>query len=196
MAILMTEPGTGAPGGMRDRAAPGAGDAPDVAVGRYVVLGLGNRIQGDEALGALVVEMLARSDGPLAALPDAAAVEAIDGGTVGLALLPLIEDLDGLVVVDLIDGGEEPGTLQDLDGKLLLRRDIVMGVHDLGATELLATLQLMGSMPRRVRVVGIQPMRISLGTELTPEVDATVPALVDAVVAHLRSWQLEDGSDG
>jgi len=163
---------------------------------RYVVLGLGNRILGDEALGSLVVEMLGRPDGPLVALPFPGAVEAIDGGTVGLGLLPLIEGLDGLVVVDLIDGGHEPGTLQDLDGMLLLRRDIVMGVHDLGATELLATLRLMGSMPRRVRVVGIQPMRIGLGTELTPEVAAGVPALVDAVVAHLRSWQMEDGSDG
>ena len=170
--------------------------APDAGVARYVVLGLGNRIQRDEALGALVVEMLERADGPLAGLPDPGSVEAIDGGTVGLALLPLLEDRDGLVVVDLIDGGKEPGTIQDLDGLLLLRRDIVMGVHDLGATELLATLQLMGSMPRRVRVVGIQPMRVSLGVDLTPEVEASVPGLVNIVVAHLRTWQMEDGSDG
>ncbi len=174
----------------------GGGPRPGDGASRYVVLGLGNRIQGDEALGALVVEALERPDGPFAGLPDPGAVEAIDGGTVGLALLPLIEGLDGLVVVDLIDGGLEPGTLQDLDGLLLLRRDIVMGVHDLGATELLATLQLMGSMPRRVRVVGIQPMRVSLGTELTPEVAAVVPALIAAVVGHLRDWQTEDGSGG
>ncbi len=164
--------------------------------GRYAVLGLGNRIQGDEALGSLVVELLDRPDTPLSGLPDRSSVDLIDGGTVGLALLPLIEDLDGLVVVDLIDGGKDPGALQDLDGLLLLRRDIVMGVHDLGATELLATLQLMGSMPRRVRVVGIQPMSISLGTELTPQVEASVPALVETVVAHLRAWQVEDGSGG
>jgi hydrogenase maturation protease len=163
---------------------------------RYAVLGLGNRIQGDEALGALVIELLERPDTPLTGLRDRSCVELIDGGTVGLALLPLIEDLDGLVVVDLIDGGKEPGTLQDLDGLLLLRRDIVMGVHDLGATELLATLQLMGAMPRRVRVVGIQPMRISLGTQLTAEVEATVPALVETVVGYLRAWQTEDGSGG
>jgi len=188
---------TPADGTAGSTAAGGATEGrPGAGAGRYVVLGLGNRIQGDEALGALVVEALDRPDGPLATLPDPGAVEAIDGGTVGLALLPLIEGLDGLVVVDLIDGGREPGTLQDLDGTLLLRRDIVMGVHDLGATELLATLQLMGSMPRRVRVVGIQPMRVSLGTELTPEVGAAVPALVAAVVDHLRTWQKEDGSDG
>lgn len=163
---------------------------------RYVVLGLGNRIQGDEALGALVIEQLSADGSPVGALPDPASVDLVDGGTVGLALLPRLEDADGLVVVDLIDGDLDPGTLQDIDGTLLLRRDIVMGVHDLGATELLATLGLMGAMPRRIRVVGIQPKRISLGTELTPEVEASVPGLVDTVLTHLRAWQREDGSGG
>jgi hydrogenase maturation protease len=163
---------------------------------RYVVLGLGNRIQGDEALGSLVIEQLSAAGSPIEALLDPSSVDLVDGGTVGLALLPRLEDADGLVVVDLIDGDREPGTLQDLDGLLLLRRDIVMGVHDLGATELLATLGLMGAMPRRVRVVGIQPRLISLGTELTPEVAASVPALVDTVLAYLRTWQTEDGSGG
>jgi len=163
---------------------------------RYVVLGLGNRIQGDEALGSLVIEELSAPGSPIESLPDPATVDLVDGGTVGLALLPRLENAEGLVVVDLIDGDLDPGTLQDLDGTLLLRRDIVMGVHDLGATELLATLQLMGAMPRRVRVVGIQPKLVSLGVELTPEVAATVPALVDAVLGYLRAWQTEDGSGG
>jgi len=163
---------------------------------RYVVLGLGNRIQGDEALGSLVVEQLSADGSPVERLPEPGSIDLVDGGTVGLALLPRLEDADGLIVVDLIDGDRDPGTLQDIDGTLLLRRDIVMGVHDLGATELLATLQLMGAMPRRIRVVGIQPKRISLGTELTPEVAATVPALVATVLTYLRTWQTEDGSGG
>ena len=168
----------------------------DEAGRRYVVLGLGNRIQGDEALGSLVIEQLSADGSPVEALPDPGSIDLVDGGTVGLALLPRLEDADGLVVVDIIDGDLDPGALQDIDGSLLLRRDIVMGVHDLGATELLATLQLMGAMPRRVRVVGIQPRLVSLGTELTPEVEASVPALLDTVLAYLRTWQTEDGSGG
>ena len=172
-----------------------AGGVPNPAR-RYVVLGLGNRIQGDEALGSLVVEQLSADGSPVEGLPEPGSIDLVDGGTVGLALLPRLEDADGLVVVDLIDGDRDPGTLQDIDGTLLLRRDIVMGVHDLGATELLATLQLMGTTPRRIRGVGIQPKLISLGTELTPEVEGSVPALVAAVLGYLRTWQTEDGSGG
>jgi hydrogenase maturation protease len=173
----------------------GAGREP-AEVRRYVVLGLGNRIQGDEALGALVVERLLAEPGILAGLPDPASVDCLDGGTVGLALLPHIESVDGLVVVDLIDADREPGTILDLDGESLLRRDIVLGVHDLGATELLATLAFMGAMPRRTRVAGVQPKEISLGVELTPEVAGAMPALLDLIVGHLASWQREDGTGG
>ncbi len=176
-----------------------AGGSPDPFGGtgrRYVILGLGNRIQGDEALGALVVERLSTDEAEIRTLPDPGSVDLVDGGTVGLALLPRLESVDGLVVVDLIDGGCPPGTLQDLDGSSLLRRDIVLGVHDLGATEILATLQLMGAMPRRTRIVGIQPKLVGLATELTPEVAATMPELVEAVLTHLRAWQTEDRSGG
>lgn len=176
-----------------------AGGAPDRSVAthrRYVVLGLGNRIQGDEALGSLVVERLLSDTTILARLPDPASVDCLDGGTIGLGLLPLIEAVDGLVVVDLIDADRAPGTILDLDGESLLRRDIVLGVHDLGATELLATLHFMDAMPRRTRVIGIQPKEISLGVDLTPEVASAVPSLIDGIVGHLVAWQLEDGTGG
>jgi hydrogenase maturation protease len=175
------------------RGAPDRSAASDL---RYVVLGLGNRIQGDEALGSLVVERLLSDAAILARLPDPASVDCLDGGTIGLGLLPLIEAVDGLVVVDLIDADRAPGTVLDLDGETLLRRDTVLGVHDLGATELLATLRFMDAMPRRTRVIGIQPKEISLGIELTPEVAGAVPGLIDGIVRHLTAWQREDGRGG
>jgi len=160
---------------------------------RYAVLGLGNVIQGDEALGGQVVALLQRSPDLLASLRDPAAVELVDGGTVGLGLVPYLIDLDGLVVVDVVEAAAPPGTLVDLDGSDVLAHGPVMGVHDLGAEELLGALLFMGRLPRRVRVVGIQPAAISLGTELSAPVASAVPGLVAAVARHLAAWQDEDG---
>jgi hydrogenase maturation protease len=163
----------------------------------YVVLGLGNRIESDEALGALVIEQLTSDPSLLAGLPDPGAVDLIDGGTVGLALIPHLVDLDGLIVIDVISAGTAPGTLIDLDGSALMRKEQqVMSVHDLGAGELLGALFLMDAWPRRVRVVGLEPKMIELGVDLTPEVAAGVPALLEAVVAHLATWQREDAASG
>jgi hydrogenase maturation protease len=161
-------------------------------VSAYVVLGLGNRLERDEALGALVIERLEAEPGLLADLPDRAAVDLVDGGTVGLGLLPRLMDLDGLVVVDAITARTEPGTLIDLDGAALVRHDLVMSVHDLGAGELLGALYVLEAWPRRVRVIGLEPQAIELGTELTEPVAAGVPGLIGAIGAHLRAWQRAD----
>jgi len=160
--------------------------------GRYAVLGLGNIIQGDEALGGHVVSLFLDRPETLAALPFPEAVELVDGGTVGLGLIPYLVGLDGLVIIDIIDADAGPGTLVDLDAAAVLAHQQVMGAHDLGAEELLGALLFMGALPRRTRVVGVQPAAIALGTELSPEVAAAVPGLVDAVVGHLAAWQAED----
>lgn len=180
----MVTPGDAAAGGL----------PPPAVATRYAVLGLGNVIQGDEALGGHVIALLGREPGRLAALPDPATVALVDGGTVGLGLIPYIAGLDGLVVVDVVDAGAAPGTLVDLDGAAVLAHEPVMGVHDLGAEELLGALLFMGELPRRVRVVGVQPAAISLGTELSEPVAAAVPDLVATVVGHLAAWQAEDAS--
>jgi len=158
----------------------------------YVVLGLGNRLETDEALGALVIERLQQDPSLLAGLPDPASVALVDGGTVGLALLPYLMDLDGLVVVDVINARTEPGTLIDLDGESLVRHDPVMSVHELGAGELLGALIALESWPRRVRVIGLEPLAIELGLDLTPPVAAGVPGLLDAIAGYLGEWQRAD----
>jgi len=158
----------------------------------YVVLGLGNRLETDEALGALVVERLTAEPSLLGDLPDPSAVDFVDGGTVGLGLLPLLMDLDGLLVVDAITARTEPGTLIDLEGASLIRHDLVMSVHDLGAGELLGALHVLEAWPKRVRVIGLEPKAIELGLELSEPVAAGVPGLIEAIAGYLGEWQRAD----
>jgi hydrogenase maturation protease len=159
--------------------------------GHYVILGLGNLLESDEALGGLMIKRLTEDPSLLASLPDPE-VDLIDGGTVGLGLIPYLTGLDGLIIVDVIHAGEAPGTLIDLDGATLIRHGQVMSVHDLGAGELLGALHVMEAWPRRVRVIGLEPLAIELGLELTAPVAAGVPGLLDRIVEHLAVWQRED----
>ncbi len=181
--------GQARPGGERHTTPGRAGSR-----GRYAVLGLGNRLQADEALGGLVVERLHANEALLDGLPDASSVELLDGGTIGLGLLPYVAGLDGLVVVDIIDAGRSPGSLVDLDGRDVLDRGAAISVHDLGASEILGALLFMDALPQRVRVVGIQPRSIELGLELSADVAAGVPALIGAIRGHLAAWQAEDAA--
>jgi hydrogenase maturation protease len=150
------------------------------APGRTVVLGVGNLVMSDEGLGVRCIERLETSG----ALP--AEVAIIDGGTSTNELLGELEHLDLLVVVNAVAGGGAPGSLVRLEGdRIPAAFSNKLSPHQHGINDLLATLQFLGRAPRRVVVLGLVPGRIALGLELSPEVEAALPALEAHVVAEV-----------
>lgn len=156
--------------------------APD---GPLLVLGIGNVLLRDEGLGVQVIrELEMRVDrGELVLPPDA---ELVDGGTLGLDLLPLISDARALLLVDAIDLGDEPGTIR------VLRDEAIQGAlsghvspHQVGIGDLIAAARLMGTLPAAVALVGVQPLEIAVDLELSPPVRAALPGAVEAVIAEI-----------
>lgn len=140
---------------------------------RIVVLGVGNILLTDEGVGVRVVEALAAAGG----LPPA--VELVDGGTCGMELLEQLEDLDALIVVDCVRCGRPPAT------PVLLKGDDVpvffktkLSPHQVGLSDVLASLEFTGRAPRRTAIVGMQPVSMALGMELSPAVAERLPELV------------------
>lgn len=78
---------------------------------QVLVLGVGNILFSDEAIGVRTVEHLQQC----ASLPGN--VELMDGGTLGIRLMDAIMGCDLLIVVDAVLGGGEPGTLYRLEGE-------------------------------------------------------------------------------
>ena len=71
-----------------------------------LVVGVGNTLLQDDGIGIHIANFL-RDDSRTPAN-----YEIIDGGTIGLALLPDVEDADTLVIVDAAEIGEAPGTVR------------------------------------------------------------------------------------
>ena len=71
---------------------------------KTLVLGLGNVLLQDEGVGVRVIERLQAAY----AFPNDVTV--LDGGTLGLDLLHVLEESDRAVVVDAVKAGKEPGT--------------------------------------------------------------------------------------
>lgn len=147
---------------------------------RIVVLGVGNLIMGDEGAGVRCVERLEADR----ALPDG--VVTIDGGTSTHELLGDLEDLDLLVIVDAVATGGAPGSLVRLeDDRIPSAFSNKLSPHQHGINDLLAQLRLLGRSPARVVLHGVTPARIALGLELSPEVEASLPALCARVIADV-----------
>jgi hydrogenase maturation protease len=142
-----------------------------------LVLGLGNVLCGDDGLGAAAVARLARDwEAPEGAL-------VLDGGTLGLSLLPYFEDARDAILVDAVRADAPPGTLVSLSGEDVAPavRDR-LSVHQIGVADLLDGARLTDRYPPRLVLLGIVPASLALGIERSPEVEARLPDLVEAVV--------------
>jgi len=145
-----------------------------------VVLGLGNILLGDEGVGVRAVERLA------ARYTLALEVTVMDGGTAGMDMLDLLAGRDHVVVVDAVHAEGPPGTVVRLAGDdvpAFFRTRI--SPHQLGLSELLAALELMGESPGGLTLIGVVPEDLDGGLELTATVAGTVDTLVALTVAEL-----------
>ena len=151
-----------------------------------LVLGLGNTIMTDDGFGVRVVEALSsryRFHGD---------VSLLDGGTLGLDLLPHLEDIEQLLIVDALEMQATPGTTFRLEGEEVPRAFASkLSVHQMGVQDLLAVSELMGHLPPELVVWGVQPECIEMGTELTATVAAAVDPVVAGVVGELERWGID-----
>ncbi|MDQ7083221.1 MAG: hydrogenase maturation protease [Aquificota bacterium] len=72
-------------------------------------------------------------------------VALIDGGTLGIGLVPYLEDVDRLVIVDAVSGGGHPGEVYKLEGELA--RTVFnsrVSAHDINLQEVLGVLDFIG----------------------------------------------------
>ncbi len=149
---------------------------------RAVVLGVGNILLSDEGIGVHAVRALAERY----VLPPEA--EAIDGGTSAMDCLDQLASADLLLIADCVRGGHEPGTLVRLgDGELNAFFRTKISPHQVGLSDVLATLNLHGIAPARTVLIGVEPKSFGLGMEPTPELAARLPAIVEALAEELKA---------
>jgi hydrogenase maturation protease len=149
---------------------------------RIVVLGVGNILLSDEGLGVRAIERLQRA---YSFPPE---VELIDGGTCGMELLEDIECLDALIMVDAIRADKVPGTPILLTGGAIpVFFKTKLSPHQVGLCDVLATLEFLGRAPKDTTIMGLQPYSLALGMELSSEIEASMPALMQMLVAQLAT---------
>jgi hydrogenase maturation protease len=145
-----------------------------------VILGIGNTIMSDEGVGVHAAEAIARSH----VLPEG--VEVVDGGTAGMELLEPLADADLLVVLDAVRSGRPPGSLVCLSGRevpVFFRSKL--SPHQVSICDVLASLEFAGAAPRDLVLVGVEPLSLELGLELTDTVAQRVPDMVETALVQL-----------
>ena len=142
-----------------------------------LVLGLGNPLCHDDGVGGMAVTRVLQdwSPGP--------GTWVMEGGTLGLWLLPLLESYRTVLLVDAIRAEGKPGTLVRIDGEEVARAAAHrLSVHQVGVGDLMDAAQLRGTLPPRLLLLGVVPESVSLGLGLSPSVEQALPLLIQRVV--------------
>ena len=153
-----------------------------------VVIGLGNPLMTDDGVGLALLAGL-QGRGPFRPEPIF-----VDGGTWGMNLLPTIEDAGRVLFLDAVNFGAAPGTAVLLERERLPRwLGVKLSPHQIDLKEVLALAELRGRLPAEAVVVGIQPDRIEMGSELSPAAGAGLDAALALAVGALERWGSKAG---
>jgi len=144
------------------------------------IIGIGNRLLRDDGVGPRVIDALEESQD----LPEG--VRLFDAGTTGFLALEAMSGCERAIVVDAIQTGKEPGTVQEYrfkDGEF--SEEIPqMTMHDISFTEALIYAREVYELPTDVRIIGVEPESLSTGLELTTPVTAAIPEILDRIASY------------
>jgi hydrogenase 3 maturation protease len=143
-----------------------------------IVLGIGNRLGGDDAAGNYVVDMLNRRQrGARALFPTE--IMAIDAGTAPESYTSVIRQHrpDLLILVDAADMGLPPGALRTITPEKI--SVLSFSTHNIPLSMFVSYVE---EFCGKVLLVGVQPERTETGERISKAVRKSVKKLAGAIL--------------
>lgn len=139
-----------------------------------LILGIGNYLMGDEGIGVHAIEELSKEQFP-------ENVRLVDGGTGGFHLLSFFHEYDPLIIIDATMDDQPVGTVRVIQPRFASDFPRTLSAHDIGLRDLIETAILTAPLPKiYLIVVSIHEIR-SMVTDLSFEIEQTIPKIVQIV---------------
>jgi len=144
-----------------------------------LIIGCGNLLRGDDAVGPILVRHLAEIGTP-------AGVRLADGGTAGMDVAFQMRGMERVILVDACQTGVEPGTLYKVPGEELENLPPLTGInlHAFRWDHALAfgRWALKDEYPKEITVYLIEAGSLEMGEPLTTPVKKTMEALAETLI--------------
>lgn len=155
---------------------------PAVPPPHTLVIGCGNLLRGDDAVGPLLVRRLLDFELPKG-------VRLADGGTAGMDVAFGMRGAQRVIIVDACQSGDPPGTLFKVPGDVLESLPPVTGLHmhSFRWDHALAFGRwlLKDEYPQEVSVYLVEIESLAYGEPLTPAVAAAMERLIPLLLAEI-----------
>ena len=146
---------------------------------KLLVLGVGNTLLTDEGIGVHAVHELLKEEWP-------EDVTLMDGGTFTQDIFYLFQDYETILVLDIVKGGREPGTIYRLTEKDLRQdKSQTLSLHDIDLLDSLAMSKMQGHKPE-LFVLGIEPAALGWDMKLSPQLEKLFPSFLELTRQEIR----------
>jgi len=149
-----------------------------------LIVGCGNLLRGDDAVGPLLVRRLAEEGVPKS-------VQLVDGGTAGMDIGFAMRGMQRVVIVDAATTQSEPGTIFRVPGAEIenLPAPQQMNMHSFRWDNALAFARwlLKDEYPTNIEVWLIEAGQLDVGEPLSAPVEASMEALVTRLLDEVRT---------
>ncbi len=146
------------------------------------VIGIGAEMRGDDGLGPAAVTLLNERLSPGHDID----VVTLDGEPT--RLIEEWRERELVVVIDAVRKGGAGGEIHrvEMDDMVGVDQATAASSHHGGLAEAVALGKILERLPRRLVVFGVEPVEMTTGAGLSPEVRRALPRLVDAVLAEVH----------
>ena len=147
-----------------------------------IIIGVGNPALSDEGAAGRVIRRLRQQGSPELAI--------IDAGLPGPGLVGLLEGRTKAIIIDAVDAARPPGTVFSFRPEQVPRTrqsSRPYTLHEGNVLEYVELARALGTGPREVVFIGIQPHDLSPGEQLSPPVRAAIPQAATMALAEARN---------
>jgi len=148
---------------------------------RTVIIGFGNPIRGDDAVGIEVSRRVRESAGP--------GIHTREVVADAIQILFSWENADLAIVIDAMSAGMAPGSVRCFSAEELIAAsaDSFPCTHGIGLVEAVRLAAALGRLPKRLVVIGIEGEDFSLSEGMSPEVEAGIAPAIEHIRDELNA---------
>ena len=155
---------------------------------KIAIIGVGNKLMGDEGIGVHAIEYFRNTPSPLPlshkGRGNKVKVDLVDGGTIGIALLHLFEKYERVILIDAADFGGRPGDIKifELDNINLPPDTEQISLHGTSLADVLALALKLGNKLPKITIIAVQPEKITHSMELSDKCKKAIPKIAKAII--------------
>lgn len=148
---------------------------------KILVIGVGNEFRGDDAVGVLVARRLAEHTLPTT-------VTVLEQSGEGSDLMAAWEGADHVFLIDAARSDAALGTIHRFEAsqKPLATDFFSFSSHAFGVAEAIEISRMLGELPKRVIVYGIESCNFDTGSDLSPEVRQAVENVIRQLLQEIE----------